>query len=164
MCWSLTATMTPSSSSTTKCSCRGWKPTSCSMRLPGWDTFCQGLQPNYICTKSEVSEWLILYLLIFVVFFSRLLSLQSHKYRAAPTSSQTHLCECLGATTCTSLLWKTHACLRVSWRLAPGQSCMPWEIDRLLAKRNRWTDFFLCVCFYDCRMLVSIGESFGVSV
>lgn len=38
MCWSPRATLTPSSSSTTKCSCRSWKPTSCSMHLLGWDT------------------------------------------------------------------------------------------------------------------------------
>lgn len=38
MCWLLRDTMTPSLSSTTKCSCRNWKPISCSMRPTGWVT------------------------------------------------------------------------------------------------------------------------------
>lgn len=41
--------MTPSLSSTTKCSCRSWKPTSCSMHLPGWVT-----SPRRICTLNRI--------------------------------------------------------------------------------------------------------------
>lgn len=108
---------------------------------------------------------------------SRPPSLPSHKYHVALTSSPIHRCACLGATMSTSPLWKAHACLQVSWLPDPGgcQVTLLLLLQNLKGRKGRKSyscDLGWCFCllhidfslFY-CphrRMLVSIGESFGV--
>lgn len=92
----------------------------------------------------------------------------SRKYLAARTSSPTLLCVFLWAATFTSLPWKAHVCLRASWPLALGEStnwsdvmCKKGELHTLF-ESECCHDLWFLLFFLICRMLVSIGESFGV--
>lgn len=141
--------MTPSSSSTTKCSCRSWKPTSCSMRLPGWDTCPVRGYRLILIDQINVFTHYTLSLLFFFPS-SHQLSLQSHKYHAAPTSSLTHLCVFLAATMCTSPLWKAHACPQASWLLAPGQHCTSMnlvEVFFMFLRERKSHSTMICLKF-----------------
>lgn len=100
---------------------------------------------------------------------SRPLSLPSRKRRAAPTSSPARHCASRGATTSTSRPWRARACRLVSWLRDPGWFKSPLPLPRrhlqgaLESLMGNWESrlmlLFLCLL---CRMLVSIGESFGV--
>lgn len=148
MCWSLRTTTTPSSSSTTRCSCRSWKPTSSSMPPPGWGTFPIGVTDSRRINSLACDPLSLLILFLFLLS-SPLPSLQSHKYHAAPINFPIPLYVCLGATMCTSPLWKAHACLLESWLLAPGESSMLWQIDVLLWWLNWLVDNTMnSLCFF----------------
>lgn len=70
--------------------------------------------------------------LLVIFHCSRPLCLRSHKYHEALISSPIHRCACLAATMSTSLLWKAHACLQVSWLPDPG-GC---QVTSLLSLQN----------------------------
>lgn len=104
-------------------------------------------------------------------FNSRQHSLPSRKYPAAHTSFPIHLC--VLAATSTSLPWKAHECLRASWLLTLGEFESQTEAAVVEKRKKSFAHIYfeqefssdiwfihLMICI--CRMLVSIGESFGV--
>lgn len=137
MCWFLRDITTLSLFSTTKYSCRSWKPISCSMHLTGWDTSSWDQQfylKTFLNVHTVTSHCCCPY------FCSRLPSLQFHKYPAAPTSSPILLYVCRAATMCMSLLWKAHACHQVSWLLVPGKFFV-FMADWCSGKKTSLNDF-----------------------